>query len=113
MINQFPESSSSTLSEINKNSKYYKRKIKILGFSNKIFTQSIKVNLKLLDDYFIDNNIEKIDLLKIDTEGHEYFVLKGSVKTLPKIKYIYFEHHYDDMLKKGYTFSDINDFLKK
>ena len=113
MINQFPESSSSTLSKINKDSKYYKRKIKILGFSNEFFTQHVKVNLKLLDDYFIDNNIEKIDLLKIDTEGHEFFVLKGSIKTLPKIKHIYFEHHYDDMLKKGYTFSDINNFLKK
>ena len=34
-------------------------------------------------------------------------------KSLPKIKYVYFEHHYDDMLKKGYTFSDIHNFLKK
>lgn len=83
------------MSKINKNSKYYKRKIKILGFSNEFFTQHVKVNLKLLDGYFIDNNIEKIDLFKIDTEGNEYFVLKGSIKTLLQIKYIYFEHHYD------------------
>ena len=55
----------------------------------------------------------KIDLLKIDTEGHEYFVIKGSTNALTKIKYIYFEHHYDDMLIKGYKYSDIHDFLKK
>ena len=32
LMNKILEISSSTLSEINKNSKYYKRKIKILGF---------------------------------------------------------------------------------
>ena len=25
---------------------------------------------------------------------------------------ILFEHHYDDMIQKKYTFSDINDFLR-
>ena len=32
---------------------------------------------------------------------------------LSKVKIIFFEHHYDDMIKKNYTFSNINDFLKK
>ncbi len=49
--------------------------------------------------------------MKIDTEGHELYVLYGAKKNLPKIKLIYFEHHYDDMLSKGYKFSEINDFL--
>jgi len=113
LINQFSESSSSTLSKINTDSKYFKRKLKVLGFSEKLnYSEKINVNLKLLDNYFIEKKINKIDLLKIDTEGHEYFVLKGSATTLPEIDYIYFEHHYDDMLKKGYTFSDIHNFLK-
>lgn len=113
-FNQFSDSSSSTLSKINKDSKYLKRKLKVQGLSNKVdYFQKINVNLRLLDDYFLDKKIDKIDLLKIDTEGHEYYVLKGSIQTLPKIEYIYFEHHYDDMLKKGYTFSDIHSLLKK
>ena len=29
------------------------------------------------------------------------------------MKLILFEHHYDDMVKKGYTFTDINDLLIK
>ena len=27
------------------------------------------------------------------------------------IKFIYFEHHYDDMIQKNYTFKDINKIL--
>ena len=29
------------------------------------------------------------------------------------IKLILFEHHYHDMIKKDYTFSDVHDLLKK
>ena len=65
-------------------------------------------------DYYITNkNQKKIDLLKIDTEGFELNVIKGLKKTHNIIKYIYFEHHYDDMIKKNYTFRDINYILKK
>ena len=114
LFNQFSESSSSTLSKINKNSRYFKRKIEVLGLKkNQNYFENIEVKLQLLDEYLMKSNITSIDLLKIDTEGHEYYVLKGSSKNLSKIKYIYFEHHYDDMIKKGYTFSDIHNFLKK
>ena len=111
-INQSKDSASSTLSEINSNSKYYKKKIKMLGISNqtKYFNQ-LEVKLIKIDDYISEKNLNKIDLLKIDTEGHEYYVLKGALKNLTKIKYVYFEHHYDDMIKKGYKFSEINYFL--
>ena len=113
-IKQFQETSSTTLSKINHNSKYFKRKIKVLGLkeNQKIYENS-DVKLNQLDNYCEKKKINKIDLLKIDTEGHEYFVIKGSINTLSKIKYIYFEHHYDDMLIKGYTYSDIHDLLKK
>ena len=88
--------------------------MEVLGLKDKekIYRNS-DVELIRLDNYCEEKKINKIDLLKIDTEGHEYFVIKGSTNTLTKIKYIYFEHHYDDMLKKDYTFSDVHDLLKK
>ena len=52
-------------------------------------------------------------MLKIDTEGYEFNVLKGLSKNIKKIKLIYFEHHYDDMIIKNYKFHDINELLKK
>ncbi len=112
-LNQSKDSASSTLSKINPLSKYYKKKVKVLGISNQTnYVSQLEVKLIMLDDYILNTKIEKIDLLKIDTEGHEYYVLRGASKSLSKIKYVYFEHHYDDMLKKGYKFSNINHFLK-
>ena len=113
-IKEFMETSSTTLSGINHDSKYFKRKIEVLGLKEKkkIYENS-EVKLNRLDNYCVEKKINKIDLLKIDTEGHEYFVIKGSANSLTKIKYIYFEHHYDDMLIKGYKYSDIHDLLKK
>ncbi|MDC3036683.1 FkbM family methyltransferase [Candidatus Pelagibacter sp.] len=112
-INQSIESSSTTLSFINKKSKYYKKKLRALGVPKSLeFTKPQIVNLDTLDNYLKKIKFKKkIDLLKIDTEGHELYVLYGAKKNLPKIKLIYFEHHYDDMLSKGYKFSEINDFL--
>ena len=114
-ISQSLESSSTTLSPINKESKYYKMKLSTLGlkdYSN--FTKNIKVQLETLDNYIQKNNItSKIELLKIDTEGHELYVLHGAKKTLINVEFIYFEHHYDDMLNKGYKFSQINEFLSQ
>lgn len=40
-----------------------------------------------LDDYFIDSkNINKIDLIKIDTQGNDLNVLKGGIKTIKKYR---------------------------
>ena len=64
-------------------------------------------------NYLIKQKIKKVDFLKIDTEGSEFDVLIGAEKFLQKIHFIIFEHHYHDMLKKNYTFSDINNLLTK
>ena len=111
---EFSESSSSTFSEINEDSKYYKKKYLFLGIKKKKkYYQTKDIDLITLDSYF-DNSIkDNFDLLKIDTEGFEYNILQGFEKNIKKVKNIFFEHHYDDMIKKNYTFSDINDFLIK
>ena len=57
------------------------------------------------------NDINKISFLKIDTEGYEYEILKGLQNKIELIKIIMFEHHYDNMIKKNYTFFDINALL--
>lgn len=112
-INQTIESSSSTINKLNEKSKYFKKKLKILNIKNKESFQS-KIPIKIITlDYFIEKNkIEYIDLLKIDTEGYELNVLKGLAKYNNKVKIVYFEHHYDDMIIKNYKFSDINCLLK-
>ena len=114
-FNQLEESSSSTLVEINQDSNYYKKKNKILSIFNlkKNEDKIINVEISSLNDFMEEQSINKIDILKIDTEGFEFKVIKGAKEKIKDIKYIYFEHHYDDMLKKKYSFSDIHGYLIK
>ena len=112
-FNQTHESSSSTFNKINTKSNYYSRKKFFLGLSqDKDFFKNIELEIISLDNYFLDNNIKKIDLLKIDTEGFEYEVLQGLQKNIKNVNYILFEHHYDDMINKNYKFKDISKLLK-
>ncbi len=110
---QLDESSSSTMNKINHDSKYYKKKTFLINLFSLGKSKTIEFKLKpiLLSDFIDSNNIKKIDILKIDTEGYELRVIKGLSKKIKIVDYIYFEHHYDDMIKKGYTFSMINSYL--
>ena len=112
-IKKMIETSSSTLNEINEHSNYYKRKKLFLGIKNekKMFSEKnvcIKKGIDVIENF----KINSVDLLKIDTEGYEYNVIKGFENSINKINSIIFEHHYDLMIKKEYTYSDINKYLK-
>ena len=45
-----------------------------------------------LDDYIIENNIKRIDFLKIDTEGYEFNVIKGLGEHIKNVKYMLTTH---------------------
>ena len=98
IIKQLNETSSSTINELNSNSKYYKKKS---FFMNEDFRNSfLEVETKQikLSEYIEKKDLEKIDFLKIDTEGYEYSVLKGAYKTIKNLKpaVIQIEVHHDD-----------------
>ena len=113
-FNQFNESSSSTINNINQESRYFKRKFNLLNLRNKKkIYESFKLKTETLDNYIYQNKFNRISFLKIDTEGYEYEILIGLKKRIKSIDTIMFEHHYDNMIIKEYTFSDINYLLKK
>ena len=104
-LKQIIESSSSTIRDLNVNSKYFKKKFFFFKNSaNQSLFKEIKVKQIQLSKYVDENKIENIDFIKIDTEGYELEVLKGAKEILYKAKYILFEHHYDDMIVKNYFF---------
>jgi len=98
--------------KINKNSKDH---IRLRSSErNKILKEinfSYSVNCMSLDDIF-KKKID-IDLLKIDTQGNELNVLKGSKKLLKNIKFIKLELMLYDYYEISYSISDIELFLKK
>ena len=113
LLKQLKESSSSTIRNLNENSKYFKKKLFFLqGDKKGPFFKEIEVEQITLSDYLTKHNIGNVVFLKIDTEGYEYDVLKGLEDKIIKIRLIMLEHHYDDMIKKNYTFGDISDLLK-
>ncbi len=69
--------------------------------------QFIQVKLEKLDHYCQIKRIKQIDFLKIDTEGHEYSVLRGAENLLKKqqISIIQFEY--------GGTYLDSKSSLKE
>ena len=107
------ESQSSTLVKINDESNYYKRKNFYLNFfnKNKIQFYDVQVKVDRLDNILNSKKIQYVDILKIDTEGYDFNVIKGLGEHIKNIKYIYFEHHFHNMLIKGYTLSDIHSYL--
>ena len=114
-LNIFNDTSSSTFNSINKKNDYFKRKkfiLSIFNLTNIFFHKKIESEIKTLGDFesiFLEKDI---DILKIDTEGYEFNVLKGmNANQYKKVRYIYFEHHYDLMLNKNYKFGDINLLL--
>lgn len=75
---------------------------------NKVLTaagEGIIVPVKLLDD--VAEKFEKIDLIKIDVEGYEKFVVEGGIKTLEKTECIYFEISEDHFKSFGYSVKDL------
>ena len=110
-FNQSKESSSSTFKDINLKSKYLQKKRFYFNIKNQYFENTYKVKVNTLDNYIDEKQILKIDFLKIDTEGYEYEVLNGLKKNFDKVKMILLEHHYDNMIDKGYKFADINSLL--
>lgn len=110
-LKQHSESSSSTITDFKEDSNYLKKKNKFLNIKDSVY-KLIDINVTSLNSYIKKNDIKKIDLIKVDTEGYEFEVLTGLNENFKNVKCIMFEHHYDDMLQKKYTFSDIHKLLK-
>lgn len=74
--------------------------------------EHIKINIVRLDKYCSQNNIEYIDLLKIDTEGNDYAVLHGAEELIKngQVNFIVFEFSELAILANKY-FQDFWDLL--
>lgn len=62
---------------------------------------SKEVKAVTFDSYITDNNIGKVDLLKIDVEGFEKNVLLGAIETIKRHKPVLFIEVVDAYLKKN------------
>lgn len=70
---------------------------------------SVDVEITTLDYFLKDKKLNKVDILKIDTEGFENFVLKGAENSLREVKYIIMEVTVEN--NKNYTISSLFKLL--
>lgn len=55
-------------------------------------TNKVSLSIKKAKDYIVEKNIQKIDFLKIDTEGYDLLVMKGFEECLDIVNIIQFEY---------------------
>lgn len=80
----------------------------ILRFQN-YETEKININTSTIDEIFAN---QKIDLIKIDTEGCEYDILLGGFNTIKKYKPKIFLEYYDHNLNQfNKTISDLDNLI--
>ena len=86
----------STFLKFNLKNKWLHYKAKLFNSTINEMIQSVEISkIRMLKNIINQKKIKKIDLTKIDTEGHELEVLKGIGKKINIIKYILIEFHHD------------------
>jgi len=104
----------SSFNKVNMNSAWVKRRserfnVKPMNFT----TRTYDVDIRKLDDYIEEKSIERINVLKLDTQGYEDECLKGCIKTLKKnmIDIIETELIVGDVYNKSLSFRDIENII--
>jgi len=102
----------SSLEKPNIDSEYFRFKCRVLLTNPSNMLRERIISVKKLDDIVYELGVRKIDLCKIDVEGHELKVLQGAENMLKKklIDYVQLEVHDDGQYAVG--FSEIDRFLK-
>ena len=111
-LNTFFPASGSSLNTIHLKDKLWNftRKLITLNFGKRF--EEIEVETDTIDNYCKQNDIEEIDVLKIDTEGSEVEILEGAKTMLNKTKIIVLEV-LDEKKKYHEKITKVTNLLEK
>ena len=106
----------SSFYEVNENTNWFKRQQdnkKV--FKNKFTIYKEEVKVDTIDNYMNKNKIDRIDIIKIDTQGYEPKILDGAINSLKskKINSIILEIIISDIYKSNVSFFEIEKNLIK
>lgn len=82
-----------------------------LGHISNLLVEKINVKTTTINEIVKEYNINQIDLLHTDTEGHDYTILMNYNFEI-KPKQIMFEHkHMDGLFKTGFKYNELSNKL--
>lgn len=62
---------------------------------SEVLKEEIRIEVKTLDDIFVDTGLTQLDFLKVDTDGSDAEVLQGGMEVIKRfLPYIIFENYY-------------------
>lgn len=114
VINIFQRSCNSSFNEPIKDS-FWEQKKKIIFKSDSLIKNKQVVSMITMDAYIKNKNIKSIDLLKIDTQGFESYVLKGCVNSFKNniIKFVEIEFIMGNQYTNRLNIIDLEQHLIK
>ena len=112
-FNSMIKSGNSSIYEFNQKSNSYRKKIASFQNTCNLIVDKYPVQMNTIDNYVDQNEIQKINILKIDTQGNGPEVIEGAKKTLSNklIDFIEIELILSPLYKKHNNILDIEKFL--
>lgn len=98
------------INKLNETSSLFSSKSKDKFF---IFDKKIKIKTETVDNYISNNKINKVNLMKIDTQGNEERILIGAKESLKKkiFDFIELEMIVGSVYNQGLSFNNIENLL--
>lgn len=75
--------------------------------------KTIKIKVDTLDNQLKKNNMTDVDLIKIDTQGYELNILKGSTDALEKVIGLEIEVEFVPLYEKQPLFNEVDNYINK
>ncbi len=113
-FNTYARRKASSFLKVKKNSKWLRDKIRQTRIDKEKFTiETFNTKVITLDNYVKNNRIDKIDILKIDTQGYEDQVLEGAENLIKnnRIEIIEIELIFSEIYEKSLQIYDIEKNL--
>ncbi len=74
--------------------------------------RTIKIWTDTLDNQLKKNNIPEIDFIKIDAQGYELPILRGSINTLEKVICLELEVEFAALYRDQHLFNEVDNFVR-
>ncbi len=71
-----------------------------------------QVELSTLDDWTAEWGVERVDALKLDTQGSELDILRGANTCLANVRHVEVEVMFNPLFEGGPLFSEVDAFLR-